>query len=182
MTCIIGKLHDGKVYMAGDSAASGTSDRLIFAHQKVFRMGDMLIGVCGSNRVLQLIRYELELSRSQNEGEPDEQYLVKVFAKEVQALFASRNITGKDGSDEETFYGGVLIGYHGRLYHMFHNYQLDQYRQDYGAMGSGAPYALGAYAALKQREDDPTALLCGSLEIAATLCSEVGAPFYIEVL
>lgn len=55
MTCIIALIKDGIGYMAGDRCASqGTSEKLVI-NKKVFNKRGVLVGVCGSFRLINII-------------------------------------------------------------------------------------------------------------------------------
>ena len=59
MTCVIGIVDNGKVWMGGDSAAIDSEEETITLRKdpKVFRNEDFLIGFAGTYRLGQLIQY-----------------------------------------------------------------------------------------------------------------------------
>ena len=58
MTCIVGLVHEGVVYIGGDSAGvAGLS--LVVRADEMFRNGDFLMGFTTSFRMGQLLRYKL---------------------------------------------------------------------------------------------------------------------------
>lgn len=59
MTCIVGLVDQGNVWIGGDSAGVGGYDLMLRADQKVFRNGDFLMGFTSSFRMGQLLRYKL---------------------------------------------------------------------------------------------------------------------------
>ena len=48
MTCIVGMEKGDKVYMAGDVQGTGGNCKVIHTQPKVYMIGDMVIGFCGS--------------------------------------------------------------------------------------------------------------------------------------
>ncbi len=66
MTCIVGLVHEGVVYMGGDSAATSSAylNQTILATEKVFRNGEFLIGAAGSERASLLLRHSLSPPRN----------------------------------------------------------------------------------------------------------------------
>lgn len=177
MTCILGLVQDGKVYMGGDRAGVDGWRRLVSAETKVFKVGELLVGCSGTGRMRQLIHYKLALSRMQNEGENEISYLMNVFADEVRKLFAENGIVGKDNENEDKFFGSLLIGYRGGLYGLNANFQIDWLERPFDAIGSGSPFALGAMEVLQSLEPIPRIRM--ALRAAEALCCDVSAPFDI---
>ena len=63
MTCIVGVVDNGKVYMGGDSAGVGGLCIETRKQPKVFRNGDFLIGYTDSFRMGQLLQYKMSPPR-----------------------------------------------------------------------------------------------------------------------
>lgn len=64
MTCVVGYVHDGAVYMVADSAGvAGSGAYVLRRDPKIFRLGDFLIGYTSSFRMGQLLRYNFEPPR-----------------------------------------------------------------------------------------------------------------------
>jgi ATP-dependent protease HslVU (ClpYQ) peptidase subunit len=61
MTCIVGMVENGKVYIGGDSAGVSGFDYHIREDQKVFQNGDMIFGFTSSFRMGQLLQYSLKI-------------------------------------------------------------------------------------------------------------------------
>ena len=61
MTCIVGLVHEGVVYIGGDSAGVGGMSLTVRADEKVFQNGEFLMGFTTSFRMGQLLRYSLKL-------------------------------------------------------------------------------------------------------------------------
>ena len=59
MTCIVGLVDDGKVYMGGDAASVDGYIVRTSALSKVFRNGPFLIGYSTSWRMGQILQYHL---------------------------------------------------------------------------------------------------------------------------
>lgn len=179
MTCIVGIAHEGNVYIGGDRSAVDGWNKFTSEESKVFRVDEVLIGTCGSHLVTQAMKYELELSRLQGQAETDMHYLVTVFAKEVRKLIAGLT-TKRDDDGEAAFSGGALFGYRGNLYRLSSNCQVDYFNRRFDAIGSGAPFALGAVAASGLQE--PVKIIHQALRIASELCCDVWGPIDVEVL
>ncbi len=63
MTCIVALIHENKVFMGGDAAASDDKSGLIFQRTdpKVFKVGQYGIGFVDSFRMGQILQYKLLL-------------------------------------------------------------------------------------------------------------------------
>jgi ATP-dependent protease HslVU (ClpYQ) peptidase subunit len=182
MTLIIGLKHKGEVYLAGDRAAvDGWTNRLS-AEPKIFRVGEFLIGTCGSRRMAQLIQHHLTLI-PQGADQPITDYLVTEFAYSVRQLLTTQGIVTKSDTGEDRFSeGGLLFGYRGGLYRLSSNFQVDAFKADFDAIGSGAPFALGALQYMVNTRRDyeqleTRGILLEAMTVAEDLCADVSAPF-----
>jgi ATP-dependent protease HslVU (ClpYQ) peptidase subunit len=174
MTCIIGLVREGAVYMGGDSAAASGWNVQITQEPKVFRRDDILIGFTTSFRMGQLLHYKMALT-ARPENVSDIAYLVTVFAEDVRSCLKAGGWSEIDKNTEKG--GQFLIGYHGKLYTMDSDFQV-LHLGDMNAVGCGREYALGAMLALADKP--PRERLLRSLECAAAMCASVRAPFVIE--
>lgn len=176
MTCIIGLVEDGRIYMGGDSMAAASWDARITKLRKVFHLKNFLIGYTTSFRMGQLLQYCLEVT-PQN-GEDDMAYMVNVFAEAVRQLFKDNGFSKIDSNQEE---GGVfLVGYKKHLYRIDNDFQVNEFQDGFDACGSGEGYALGAMKALGKTS--PKEQIVQALEIAGHFSNGVEAPYYVEML
>lgn len=155
MTCIVAMTDGETVHMAADSVASDWNTLYHRSQGKVFRVGELLIGMAGSPRAADLIRYKLELPFRDPRSGPDDdhRYLVTDVASAVKNLIWK---SGAEDEDQDTLMAAVgLIGYRGRLYDMHGDYQVGQNRMPYGAVGSGGHVALGVLYALHTSSPSP---------------------------
>ena len=75
MTCIVGLVHEGVVYIGGDSAGVARLSLTVRADEKVFRNSDFLMGFTTSFRMGQLLRYSLKPPR-RHPADDINQYMV----------------------------------------------------------------------------------------------------------
>lgn len=142
MTCIVGLEHNGNVYLAGDSIAIEDYQAFSVIDSKVFAIGELIIGFCGSFRAGQLLKYGLELPvHSKNKS--DIEYLVIDFVDAVRTLYAGKGILKKE-HDEEKFDGKFLIGYRGCLYFLDEDFSVGRSKTPYCAVGVASDVALGS--------------------------------------
>ncbi len=181
MTCIIGLVEDGRVYIGADSAAANQFELRQTALKKVFRRStggqELIIGYTDSFRMGQILQYHLMLEK-QPDDEDDLTYLVRGVADQARATFRERGYLQVENEQEAG--GTFLIGYRGKLYIVESDFQVNHYLDDFEAIGSGREYALGAMLALK--ELSPRERIGQALEIAAHFSVGVIGPFFIEEL
>lgn len=177
MTCIVGLVHRGTVYIGGDSASVQGWTSRITRLPKVFRRGPFLIGYTTSFRMGQLLQFGLE-PRVQAAGEDDMRFMVTEVAERVRLLLKERGVA-KVESNAETG-GQFLVGYRGRLFSMQQDFQVNEMADGYDAVGSGAEYALGAMRALSK--SPPIPRLKRALEISAHFNMGVSGPFFVKKL
>src|SRR3990167_7962118 len=112
MTCVVGLEKRGTVWIGADSAGTASDMRQqLRADEKVFKLGEMLIGICGSFRMGNLLRYKLELPEHRA-AVSDMEYLVGDFVSSVKTLL------------DNAMEGSFLVGYKGKLYHVQSDFQV----------------------------------------------------------
>jgi ATP-dependent protease HslVU (ClpYQ) peptidase subunit len=151
MTCIVGLIHDGKVWIGGDSGSFSGYDVSIHPQGKVFKVGEFLMGGSGSTRMCQLLRYAFEppaIDSYKNDGKtetpPDlQKYMVTTFVHTLRQCFKDAgHAEVKDGHEEA--YGYFLVGVRGRLFIVWSDYCVTEDDKPYAAIGCGSGYALGS--------------------------------------
>jgi ATP-dependent protease HslVU (ClpYQ) peptidase subunit len=173
MTCVAGIVHDGKVTIGGDSAGVCPVDGKLQLRKdpKVFRNGEYLIGVSGSWQVNHILRFtRLPDGNAVSSVEPF-MHMVKAFLPAVKEAV--------QGCTDEF---ELLVGFHGRLFHVYNTGQVSEEQAPYEAIGSGDQVARGALHALalvsyeifSERERIEAALTA-----AERFCSDVRGPFTI---
>ena len=188
MTCIVGIVHKGKVYIGGDSAAVGGYDVTLRKDPKVFQVGEFVMGCTSSFRMIQLIRFSFsppELKESQDIY----QYMCTDFINGLRDCFRNGGyLTTKEGVEEG---GTFLVGFRGRLFEIQSDFQVGEPLHPFTAVGCGEAYALGVlhtmidpitehdiYPSLSSHID-PLEAITMALKIAGQRSTGVHAPFTI---
>lgn len=177
MTCVVGWLQDGEVWIGADSA--GTNDQwelIVGSDPKVFRRGDFLIGFTSSFRMGQLLCYRLEPPERPAGMEPHE-YMATLFVDAVRECLKAGGFARKDSEVESG--GAFLVGYAGRLFCVEADYQVSQSAAPFAAVGCGAQVARGALEVLKTATLTPEEKLREALRAAEQWCAAVRGPFII---
>jgi ATP-dependent protease HslVU (ClpYQ) peptidase subunit len=177
MTCIVGLVHNGSVFIGGDSAGTSGWDLTIRRDPKVFRNGPYLIGYTSSFRMGQLLRFNLTVA-DQDPRHGDEQHMMTVFIDAVRQCFKDGGYAKIESSQEN---GGVfLVGYRGVLYEVENDFQVGVPDCQYQAVGCGDQVARGALFASTIKS--PTERIKVALQAAEQFSAGVRGPFIVEEL
>lgn len=176
MTCIAGLVHDGRVYMGGDSAGVSGMDLHIRADEKVFNLGpSMVLGFTSSFRMGQLLRYRLEAKPP--DGDEDlHRWMCTEFVDRVRAVLADGGFRKRENEVEHG--GDFLVGVRGTLFGIAEDFQVTHDRASFAAVGCGAEFARGAlYASPRVM---PAQKIIHALEAAEAMSAGVRGPFCIR--
>jgi ATP-dependent protease HslVU (ClpYQ) peptidase subunit len=170
MTCIVGLVDKGDVYVGGDSAGVAGLSISIRADEKVFVNGPFIMGFTTSFRMGQLLRYKFNPA-VQTVNQNDMQYMVTTFIDTARKCFED------NGFGDKSEGGTFLVGYHGQLYTINSDFQVGIPADRYDAVGSGSDLALGAMYATPKLT--PIKRLTVALEAASAFNAGVAPPFRI---
>lgn len=172
MTCIIGLVDKGDVYIGGDSAGVAGLSLSIRKDEKVFGNGPFILGFTSSFRMGQLLRYKFS-PPAQTVHQDDMEYMVTSFVDACRSCFSQNGFGDKDA----TWGGKFLVGYKGFLYTIDSDYQVGKLHIAFDALGCGADIALGALYATENL--DPEKRITLALQAASTFSAGVAPPFTI---
>lgn len=174
MTCIVGLVENGRVYLGGDSAGVAGLDLTIRADQKVFKNSDYVMGFTSSFRMGQLLRYAFEPPVPE-EGEDINKFMATRFIDAVRKCLKDGGYARK--KDEEESAGTFLVGYKGHLFFIDNDYQVGIPITGFDAVGCGYQIARGAMYATKGQK--PTHRIMTALEAAELFSAGVRRPFVL---
>jgi len=179
MTCIIGIANNGKITMGADSASVSGYNGRVTNLSKVFIVDKFIVGYTDSFRMGQILEHHLSV-RPQNDKDDksDCNYMVRVFIEEVREVLKVYGFAEIDNNVEEG--GTFLVGYSGKLYTVYSDFQINEYVDEYSSIGCGREYALGAMAAYKNLH--PKERVQKSLEVAGHFSVGVMPPYIIKEL
>jgi ATP-dependent protease HslVU (ClpYQ) peptidase subunit len=176
MTCVVGVVHQGDVYIGGDSASFSGLDMTHRRDPKVFRNGPFLIGFTSSFRMGQLLQYAFT---PPVQGPEDVyKYMVTTFIDSVRDCFQAGGFAEKKSEREVA--GVFLVGYRGRLFKIDSDYQVAESMDVMAAIGCGANVALGALFVLGDKS--PKERILWALAAAERFNASVRGPFVLESL
>lgn len=165
MTCIAGIEHAGRVWLAGDSAAS-SDDGVVIAQRtpKVWRVGQIVVGCCGVAQwegIWRRISFPRPVTRDVDAW---------VF-NELHA--AVSGMVGEDDLEDSS----ALVGIGARLYYVEPDGNASRVGNGYCAVGTGDAVALGSLHTTARRKLLPRYRLTLALQAAAAHCTTVAPPF-----
>jgi len=170
MTCIVGLVDKGDIYMGGDSAGVAGLSITIRADEKVFTNGEFIMGFTSSFRMGQLLRYKFEAPK-QLQSQSDMKYMVTDFIDAVQKCFVEH------GFGSKTSGGNFLVGYNGNLYNIQSDYQVGLSHKAFESVGCGSDLAMGSMYTSSGKKPEARVLL--ALETASMFSIGVAAPFVV---
>ena len=176
MTCIVGLVEKGKVYIGGDSAGvDGRYALQVRADKKVFRNGDFIMGFTSSFRMGQLLAHSLKPPRY-HPNDDVYAYMVTDFVDAVRKCLKDGGYAEKHNEAEQG--GTFLVGYAGRMFSIEGDYQVGETVDGFNACGCGDLIALGALAVTVGQE--PEKRIRDALEAAERHSGGVRGPFHVE--
>jgi ATP-dependent protease HslVU (ClpYQ) peptidase subunit len=175
MTCIVGMIADGRIYMGGDSAGVSDWSLMIRADRKVFRNGPFLIGFTSSFRMGQLLEHAFSPPARRIEQDVYA-YMVTDFIDSVRYCLKNGGFAETNNGVEKG--GEFLVGYERRIFYVASDYQVGESVDGMAACGCGREIALGALFATPTVS--PIDRVRIALEAAERLSAGVRAPFHIE--
>lgn len=178
MTCIVGLVEDGAVWIGSDSQCSMGYVTQVLARPKIVRTATYLLGYSGSVRLSNLLQHALTVPPRPEDMEV-EAYLSTLFVDALRTLLKETGVASKDKEREESP-GLFLVAIAGRLFRISMDYSVIETAQGFDAIGSGNEVALGALYATKDLSVPPERRLMEALEAASHYIFGVGGPLVIE--
>ena len=191
MTCIVAVVHEGAIYMGGDTGMSDRGNILMLDGSKIAINGDFILGAAGSPRATQLFSHVFSApERKVNETTPH--YMEVSVVQAFKDMFEADNWTqwqkgdrGNEESDSKTpglGHTAMLIGYDGHLYLLDPACNMIPLAANYMAIGTGEDIATGALYALSLHDAQPEAMVQIALEAASHHMHDIRPPFTVMKL
>jgi hypothetical protein len=182
MTCIVALKHAGKIYMGSDSAGVGGLSLTVRADPKIYRVGPALFGFTTSFRMGQLLGHSFTMPKHDSD-QTIETFMATTFINALRVCLKDGGFAKKINETESG--GNFLVGYRGRIFNVWDDYQVGESALPYDAVGCGFDLALGSLhttAALKLRSILPRERIRFALAAAERFSAGVRGPFKIEML
>lgn len=183
MTCIAAVAgEDGRVYMGGDSA--GISDDSVLslgvgAETKIWEKDGILFGACGSFRLSQILRWQMNVPQYNPDAEALDYLTGSLVTAMRESLREHGNLITLEEDSTEMIDGGILLGFCGRVFEVYNDFGVGELIHGYGSVGCGAPVAVGALAATEDYDITPQDRVRLALEAAERHSAGVRGPMTI---
>jgi len=176
MTCIIGFVDKNKdIYLGGDSAGTNKNHDLdIRKDEKIFKKGEMVFGFTSSFRMGQLLRFRLDIPKHPNKMSSYE-YICTLLMDRIRRCLKNGGFAKVSNDVEEI--GEFIIGYRGKIYHVYSDLQVAMVKDNYDSCGCGKLMALGSLATNESKI--PKIIVLKALEVAEKFSGAVRRPFKI---
>lgn len=188
MTCIVGMVNEGKVYIGGDSAGVFSYDIVVRKDTKVFTVKtkyvesevEAVFGFTSSFRMGQILMMHLVLP--EYDEEDPYVYMVKSLIPEIINVFEEHKYATNNNGNLTG--GEFLVGFKGRLFLIGDDFQVGESIDCFDACGCGEVCARGAIAAtvLNCPDMKPEDHIRNALSIAEKYNGGVSGPFNMVVL
>ena len=186
MTCIIGLVDNGTIYMGGDSVVTYGSGLWTSDQPKVVRNGSFLFGGAGSPRAAQLLEHVF-VPPPRLEGQGTMQYMATAFTGSIRECFEADNFKTNQTykSEDRSVDAGplvdteILMGYEEQLYIIDSCCNIIHVAAPYRAIGAGQDVAIGALYALTLQDCDPEYAVRTALEAANAHISGIRPPYLV---
>lgn len=175
MTCIVGLVDNGTVYIGADSATLSDLTRTIQEDFKIFKKKKFLIATSGACRLTQILRYQFnppEYSKKRYKSVTD--YIAGDFIEGCRRCLRENGFSYKE-KDQEFFDGCFLVGFKDELFDISCDFTVMKVN-NYATLGSGRDIALGVLYSVK---GSPEERITKALEAAAAFNVGVAPPFKI---
>ena len=178
MTAIAALIHNGQVYMGGDSACTNGLSISTDPQPKVWvEDNGMMIGTAGSVRSGDLMRYAFAPPPLM-EGQDVNAYMRVTFPAALRDCLREHRFIETEGGHEDCHLS-ALIGWRGQLWELGGDFSVIQSAEPYMAIGSGGELALAVLHATADL--DPETRLRRALETAERFNAGVRAPFTLLI-
>jgi ATP-dependent protease HslVU (ClpYQ) peptidase subunit len=185
MTCIVALIHENKVLLGGDAAASDDKSGLIFQRTdpKVFKVGQFGIGFVDSFRMGQILQYQWTppIYKPTAGYRNLDKFIRTKFVESVKDAFKEQGYGNFSAGTEEGDQGGIfLIAVQGagRIFTMDSDFHIGEADVQYMAEGAGQELALGSLFSTNTIKT-PRKRVRMALEAAAKFNMAVRPPFTI---
>jgi ATP-dependent protease HslVU (ClpYQ) peptidase subunit len=172
MSCVIGIIDDGKIYMGADSyATTGEGEIRPVIANKLFFNRDYLIGYTGSVRGGQVLM----------PGRFDPPPKIEDMPDTIRDHLYSKGCV-MDSEEHGQIQGcNFLIGFQGKIYEILIDFQLNETRGSCNAIGAGSTFAFGSlYTTSFAKNITPHGRIMMALNAASFYTTTCGPPFIYE--
>lgn len=162
MTCVVAVKKYGKVVMGADSQGTYGFHKMELLEKKIWKSNGWILGFAGTTAELQHL-VERSIDRPSDEMHAERTLREWMLSARSTGLFTAPF--------------DLLVGYKDRLWHTGSSCAIRECDL-YGAIGSGAHFAIGAIEQSRDERWDALGYVESALRVAARVAEGVDYPFY----
>ncbi len=179
MSVAVGLVEDGKVWIGTDSALADASSCTPHLNTKLFKKGEVLIGMTGCARSFDVIAHMFRAPAHTAHMSVD-RYMRAAFVPElrqstIDLKYSEDHKEGVNGHDFR-----VLVGYQGRLFQINGWFAVLETSYGFDSIGSGSLFSLGVLHDLRNSDWGASNQIRRAMEAAEFFDPYVKRPFHIK--
>ncbi len=180
MTAICAIECEGVVWMGGDAFLGGDEFVDICDIPKVYKIGQIGIGICGSVRCEQLFDAALRQA-TKKKTKITREWLQNTLTEIVRHELSTKGSAATDNRGVQTMPDSshFLIAHEGKVYKFDDDFSLSRSARGYAYAGIGGLYTAGAIEAMAGLDISPAEKIERALKAAENLSPYVRGPFTI---
>jgi len=144
MTCVVGLVVGGAVYMGSDSMSVAGWETTRATTPKVARVGPYLIGSAGSWRLINLLHHAFDPPAPPRTAKALRHFIPIRFVDSLRKCLKDGGWLHVENAQQTAKETAILVGVHGRLFLVGADLCAIEFHEGYAAEGSGSHVALGS--------------------------------------
>ena len=180
MTCIVAIRTDDYVYLGTDSFGSNsfTGSKISYP-RKVFQVGDFIIGVCGSFRMIQILTHKFAVMPRFVDQDIYEYVYTSFYDSFISCLRQEKFLT--DVNNVEVMGGGseLIIGIENKIFVMQGDLSIIEPADDFVCIGSGEYHSQAVLESLKDSKLAPAEKILRAIQKTSKYVLSVNEDVFI---
>ncbi len=166
MTVVVGVVEGDYVVLAADTQGSTPYVKVDLEESKLFNIGKLCFGYCGSIRVAQLIKYHISEEDIDNNliSEDAFAYVVTVLVPKIREVLTD-NRQMLVSEESESMINDLIVAFDGNLFTIEPNFGVFKHEK-FAAIGAGEEIALGCLETTRQLAQDELLLYMEPEQVA----------------
>lgn len=155
MTCIVALIKDNIGYIAGDKCASQGNAEKLASNLKVFNNQGVLLGFCGSWRLINVVRHDLDLEELITSSKSVEKFAFLLANKLMELAFEYKLIIKEDDQHSLPDESECLVVYRNKIIRIHSDFSYIVLEDRYASIGM-PEHAEGILSTVRANSNAPT--------------------------
>lgn len=181
MTIVVALIDSsGIVHMGSDSSASDNEHIEVCNVEKIFKNNGFLMGVSGSYRILNILRYSFApLTYISYDWNSAMEYMVVSFIPNLMHTLKKNKALMKEFTSTNNMEASILVGFLGHLFNIDSDFQVrNTPTEKFYAIGSGSCIAKGSLYTSYFNNEDYLVSIENALYASGQYSKSVKGPYY----